>query len=73
MFYSDQEFDLRVQHLVMVLGMTWEEALVEVRAQEQEDQLEFHHWLDQQALIEEPVICDPDNWYEQQYEVEELA
>jgi hypothetical protein len=78
-FYSDDEFDKFVTELEQQ-GYSTNQALAEVRAQELQDQREFHEFREEQdrlAQLEEDyfermMFNIGDEWYENQYDLDNM-
>lgn len=52
-FYSQEEFEGQMVHVMVTEGLSQLEAYTRVRQQEQQEAQEYQNWLDQQILEDE--------------------
>jgi hypothetical protein len=74
MFFPVDEFESQVEELVE-LGYNRQVAVEMVRQEEAEAEREYNQWREEQAEIarqEEMYAEHNDNWYDEQYELEDF-
>jgi hypothetical protein len=74
MFFPVDEFGSQVEELVE-LGYSQQVAVEMVRQEEAEAEREYNEWREEQAEIarqEEMYAEHNDNWYDEQYELEDF-
>jgi len=74
MFFPVDEFESQVEELVE-LGYSRQVAVEMVRQEEAEAEREYNEWREEQADIarqEEMYAEHNDNWYDEQYELEDF-